>query len=100
MLSDEYPEYLDTVGTLSPKTLGGTTTTISLAVDDVDRWYERATQAGMFALRAPKDEFYGRNGKLRDPFGHVWSFATHIEDVSEEEIGRRSRAFLEGCGAT
>jgi PhnB protein len=73
MLSDEFPEHLDTVGTLSPKTLGGTTITISLAVDDVDRWYERATQAGMFALRPPKDEFYGRNAKLRDPFGHVWS---------------------------
>jgi PhnB protein len=73
MLSDEFPEHLETVGTLSPKTLGGTTFTISLAVDDVDRWYERAVAAGMFALRPPKDEFYGRNGKLRDPFGHVWS---------------------------
>jgi PhnB protein len=74
MLSDEYPEYVDTVGTLSPKTLGGTTSTVSLAVDDVDRWFERATGAGMSALRPPKDEFYGRNAKLRDPFGHVWSF--------------------------
>jgi PhnB protein len=73
MLSDEFPEHLDTVGTRSPKTLGGTTTTISLAVDDVDHWFERACKAGMSALRPPKDEFYGRNGKLRDPFGHVWS---------------------------
>ncbi len=73
MLSDEFPEHLATVGTLSPKTLGGTTTTIALAVDDVDRWFERACKAGMNALRPPKDEFYGRNGKLRDPFGHVWS---------------------------
>ena len=73
MLSDEFPAHLDTVGTQSPKALGGTTTTISLSVDDVDRWFERATNAGMDTLRQPKDEFYGRNGKLRDPFGHVWS---------------------------
>jgi PhnB protein len=73
MLSDEFPAHLDTVGTQSPNVLGGTTTTISLSVDDVDRWFERATKAGMSTLRPPKDEFYGRNGKLRDPFGHVWS---------------------------
>lgn len=73
MLSDEFPEHLDTVGTLSPKTLGGTTTTIALAVDDADHWFECACTAGMTAIRPPKDEFYGRNGKLRDPFGHVWS---------------------------
>jgi PhnB protein len=59
---------------------GGTTTTISLTVDDVDRWFERATAAGMNTLRVPQDEFYGRNAKLRDPFGHVWSLTGPKKD--------------------
>ena len=73
MLSDEFPEYLDKVGTRSPDDLGGTTTTINLAVDDVDAWFAKAIDCGATALRPPQDEFYGRHGKLRDPFGHVWS---------------------------
>ncbi len=72
MLSDEYPDHADVVGTWSPKTLGGTTMTINLTLDDVDTWYERAVAAGATSLRPPKDEFYGRQAKLRDPFGHVW----------------------------
>lgn len=73
MLSDEFPEYQAMVGTKSPKTLGGTTCTVSLAVDDVDKWHERAVGARAEALRPPSDEFYGRTSKIRDPFGHVWS---------------------------
>ena len=72
MLSDEYPDQADLIGTKSPKTLGGTTATVSLNVDDVDAWYARAVAAGAVPLREPKDEFYGRQAKLRDPFGHVW----------------------------
>ena len=56
-----------------PKSLGGTTVTVNLTVDDVDAWFGRAVAAGATSLRAPADEFYGRHGKLRDPFGHVWS---------------------------
>ena len=74
MLSDEFPEHAAITGTQAPKTLGGTTTTVSLAVEDVDAWYQRATEAGATTLRPPKDEFYGRMCKIRDPFGHVWSF--------------------------
>jgi PhnB protein len=74
MLSDEFPEHIDLTGTKSPKTLGGTAVTISLAVEDVDMWFDRAIAAGATPLRRPQDEFYGRMGKLRDPFGHVWSF--------------------------
>lgn len=74
MVSDEFPEYLDRTGTRAPASLGGTTCTISLAVDDVDRWHQRATGAGAQTLRDPADEFYGRMSKVRDPFGHVWSF--------------------------
>ncbi len=72
MLSDEFPDHADVVGTRSPRTLGGTTFTINLAVDDVDAWYDRAVAAGATSLRSPQDEFYGRSAKLRDPFGHVW----------------------------
>ena len=73
MLSDEYPEYLEVVGTQSPAALGGTTCTVNLSVDDVDAWFDRAVAAGgAHVLRPPADEFYGRQGKLRDPFGHVW----------------------------
>jgi PhnB protein len=73
MLSDEYPEYQEIVGTQSPDALGGTTATINLSVDDVDAWWNRAMALGATQLRPPTDEFYGRHGKLRDPFGHVWS---------------------------
>ena len=72
MLSDEFPNHQDVVGTRSPNTLGGTTSTISLNVDDVDAWYGRALAAGATSLRPPTDECYGRQAKLRDPFGHVW----------------------------
>jgi PhnB protein len=74
MISDEFPEHFDLTGTKSPKTLHGTTVTVSLAVEDVDGWYDRAVAAGAKPIRPPKDEFYGRMGKVRDPFGHVWSF--------------------------
>ena len=74
MLSDDFPEYVGHTGTRSPKALGGTAVTISLAVEDVDMWFERAVAAGAAPVRPPNDEFYGRMAKLRDPFGHVWSF--------------------------
>lgn len=75
MLSDEFPENQAIIGTLSPETLGGTTSSINLSVDDVDAWYDRAIAAGATSLRPPEDTFYGRHAKLRDPFGHVWSIA-------------------------
>ena len=70
MLSDEFPEEM--TGTRSPKSLGGTTTTVSLSVDDADAWFERAVAAGAEVIRPLNDEFYGRSGKVRDPFGHTW----------------------------
>jgi PhnB protein len=71
MLSDEFPAAL--TGVSSPKTLGGTTTTLSLAVDDADLWFDRAVAAGAKVVRPLSNEFYGRMGKLEDPFGHSWS---------------------------
>ena len=70
MLSDEFDEKI--TGTRSPKSLGGTTATVSLTVDDADRWFERAVSAGAEVVRPLNDEFYGRSGKVRDPFGHTW----------------------------
>jgi PhnB protein len=70
MLSDEFPESI--TGVRSPNSLGGTTCTVSLNVDDADTWFERARAAGADVVRGLNDEFYGRFGKLRDPFGHTW----------------------------
>lgn len=72
-LADEFPEAVGTIGALSPETLGGTTATIALAIDDVDAWLDRAGAEGAIVIRPARDEFYGRSAKLRDPFGHVWS---------------------------
>lgn len=70
MISDEFPESL--TGVQSPRMLGGTTCTVSLNVDDADAWFNRATEAGAEVIRELTDEFYGRAGKVRDPFGHTW----------------------------
>ena len=72
MLSDEYPAFEAQTGNRSPKSLGGATTSVNMNVDDVDTCYERALAAGATSLREPRDEVYGRQAKLRDPFGHVW----------------------------
>ena len=86
MLADEYPEMHFT----SPKTLGGSPVTVHMYVADVDAFCARAAAAGATILRAVADQFYGdRSGQIKDPFGHTWSFATHVEDVSEEEMRRR-----------
>lgn len=90
MLSDEYPE-MDVRG---PKTIGGTPVTVAVYVEDVDAVFARAVAAGAKPLRPVADQFYGdRSGQFEDPFGHRWSVATHIEDVSPEELQRRAARF-------
>jgi PhnB protein len=89
MLADEFAD----IGFLSPKSLGGSPVTIHIYVEDVDALAARAQAAGAKVLRAVANRFYGdRVGKFEDPFGHVWSFATHVEDVSREEMGERAAA--------
>ena len=91
MLADEYPDH----GAISPQSLGGTAVTIHLYVGDVDALVTRAGAAGAKIERPPTDEFYGdRSAMLSDPFGHRWMFASHIEDVSPEEMGRRYQAMM------
>jgi PhnB protein len=86
MLADEMPEE----GHVGPQTLGGAAVSLMLYVENVDARFAQAIAAGATVKRAVADQFYGdRTGTLADPFGHVWSLATHKEDVSMEEIHRR-----------
>jgi PhnB protein len=87
MLSDEFPD----LGVLAPKSVGGTPVTMNLYVEDVDDVFGRAIGAGATVLSAVENQFYGdRNGRFQDPFGHRWSVATHVEDVSPEDMTRRA----------
>ncbi|HEY5792639.1 MAG TPA: VOC family protein [Chthoniobacterales bacterium] len=93
MLSDEFPEW----GNLSPKTLGGTGGNVMIYVEDVDAFCRRAEAAGAQIHMPPTTHFYGdRSCKLIDPSGHVWVFATHVEDVSPEEMQKRCDAEFGG----
>lgn len=89
MLADEFPE----MNFRGPLARGGTTVTIHIYVEDVDALVARAVAAGA-TLEAPLvDEFYGdRVARLVDPYGHRWMFATHIEDVSAQEMQRRAES--------
>lgn len=79
----------------SPESLGGSAVTLNLYVKDVDAAFERAVSAGAQVKMPLADMFWGdRYGALVDPFGHKWSLATHIEDVSPEEIRKRAEAFF------
>ena len=92
MLSDEFPEHGQ-----SPATLGGTTVSILVYVADVDAFVARAVAAGATLTRPVQDQFYGdRSCRLLDPAGHNWSFASHIEDVSREEIQSRAQKLFGG----
>lgn len=94
MMADEFPD----MGHLGPSTRGGTTVSLMLYVRDVDAAFDRAVKAGATVVRPVKDQFYGdRSGTLNDPFGHQWTIATHVEDVSPEEMQRRLQAGGTGC---
>ena len=91
MLSDECPDW----DALSPLARGGTTVSIVLYVEDVDAVVNRAVAAGAKAVMPVTDQFWGdRMGTVIDPFGHKWSVATHVEDVSPEEMSTRAAALF------
>ncbi|WOH38203.1 VOC family protein [Thalassotalea fonticola] len=85
-------EYMD-LGFVSPETLGGAGVSLMLYLDDVDKAFALAIASGGVELKAVADQFYGdRAGTLKDPFGHIWTLGTHIEDLSEDEIKQRMMA--------
>jgi PhnB protein len=91
MLSEEYPEY----GFLGPQSIGGTSISIHLHLDDADAAIERAMAAGATLVRPASDAFYGeRSGTVRDPFGHEWMLGHSIEEVTPEEMQRRYDALM------
>jgi len=97
MLTDEMPMN----ECKSPQSIHGTTVNLFLYVSDVDSVFSRAVAAGAKSIAQPQDMFWGdRYGKLTDPFGHSWSLATHKEDVSHEEMKKRSEAFFAKAAAS
>ncbi|MGH7477608.1 MAG: VOC family protein [Longimicrobiales bacterium] len=93
MLADEYPE----IGAIGPKSIGGSPVMLSVYVEDVDRVFDRAIEAGARSLRPVEDQFYGdRSGQFEDPFGHRWNVATHVEDVPSDEMARRAAQAMGG----
>jgi PhnB protein len=83
MLADEFPDY----GSVGPKTLKGSPVTLHLSVENVDAYFKRALDAGATVKMELADMFWGdRYGQVEDPFGHRWSMATHIRDVTPEEM--------------
>ena len=91
MLADESPQ----MGALSPQTIGGSGSLISVYVADVDAAVAKAVAGGAKIVRPVKEQFYGdRTGGIIDPYGHIWSVATHVEDVSPEEMRKRAAAAM------
>jgi PhnB protein len=89
MLADANPQ----MGHKSPKALGGSPISLLLYVENADDTVKRATAAGAKVVRPVENQFYGdRMGGVEDPFGHLWYVATHVEDVSPEEMKRRMAA--------
>ena len=89
MLADGHPE----IGYKGPKAYGGTPVSLMIYVEDCDAIYKQALDAGGTELKPLQDQFYGdRSGTLTDPFGHVWTVATHKEDVTPEEMDKRMAA--------
>ena len=86
MFADEAPEH----GATSPDTIGGVASSLMLYVHDVDSAFTQALAAGATEVQPLTDKFYGdRSGTVKDPFGHQWTIATHVEDVAPEEMQKR-----------
>jgi PhnB protein len=96
MLSDPFPQS----STRSPKELGGTTSGIFMYVEDVDAVVKQAVEAGATVTMEVEDMFWGdRFGTVMDPYGHSWSVATHVEDLTPEEIAERGQEAMAGMSS-
>jgi PhnB protein len=95
MLSDPFPQ----ASVKPPKQVGGTTVGIFMYVDDVDEVVQQAVDAGATVVMPVDDQFWGdRFGTVADPFGHEWLLATHVEDLSPEEIAERGKTAMAAMG--
>lgn len=93
MLADGDPD----MDIRDPKSVGGTSVIVHVYVEDVDACVQRAVAAGARLVQAVEDKFYGdRAAQFEDPFGHRWSVASHIEDVTPEEMARRAAEATQG----
>jgi PhnB protein len=91
MLSDPFPQS----STKPPTELGGTSVSIFMYVEDVDAVVQKAVDQGATVTMEVEDQFWGdRFGSITDPFGHNWSIATHVEDLTPEEIEERGKAAM------
>jgi PhnB protein len=91
MLADPFPHS----ATRPPKEIGGTTISLFMYAEDVDETIQTAADAGATITMPAEDQFWGdRMGQVKDPFGHLWQIATHVEDLTPEEIGRRGEEFM------
>jgi len=96
MLADETPGAV----CHTPRSLGGTSVGLMIYVNDVDSVFKRAVEAGGKSLRPLTNQFYGdRSGTLEDPYGHIWTVATHVEDVPPEELKRRAQQAMKSLSA-
>jgi len=88
MLADETPETISR----SPLSTGGSPVSLLLYVEDVDSTVKKAVDEGAKVIKQVQDQFYGdRSGFIQDPFGHFWGVATHVEDVSPQELEERMK---------
>ena len=93
MLADEFPDR----DALSPETVGGSPVSLYVYVNDIDSFAEKAIAEGLKVIRPVADQFYGdRSGYFQDPFGHRWGFATHVEDLTPEQMDERAKAAQAG----
>ena len=91
MMADEFPN----MGSKSPVSLGGTAVTIHLYVEDADKIFKQAIEAGGKATMPIMDAFWGdRFGLITDPYGHSWAIATHQKDMSPEEMRKAAEGYF------
>ena len=97
MLTEESPD----MKSLSPESIGGSPVSLYVYVKDVDGVFNQAISEGATALYPVRDQFYGdRSGYLKDPFGHLWTIATHKKDLSPDQLRKAGEAFFEEMSKT
>lgn len=93
MMSNEHPD----MGFKGPHSYGGTPVSLLIYTEDCDQMFAQAIAAGAKEMKPLQDQFYGdRSGTVTDPYGHVWSIATHKEDLTQEQIDERFAKMMKG----